>query len=305
MRRRQWSDRGTAVATATSLHIAVVLLIGFASPRLLAPPRQEPEAETVVEVELSPQIYRPPVETRPLKVHRPEPSPTPRAQTTPAPTPPQAAPKPQATPEAKPAPAPVLPPAPAPARAEAPRAAPAPPTAPVREAQKEPEKEKEKDRDKAKEPPREVRQAEAPRPAPPPAPSSPAPAAAAAARSAPAPDFRLPPGYGRQTEEAGGGLKGVLRATVGCAHEDFVHLTAAERDHCLSAFARDAGHGLAVDAVPADKRAAYDVEAAANARRRANKTGPLVAPVVACDGPGSNLGGGCLPADSHVTVKPQ
>ena len=302
MRRRRWSDRGTAVATATSLHIVVVLLIGFASPRLLLPPRQEPEAETVVEVELSPQIFRPPVETRPLKVHHPEPTPTAVARATPAPAPPQAAPKPQAPPEAKPAPRPVLPPSPAPVRAEAPRAAPAPPAAPVREAQKEPEKDKDKEKEKDR--PREVRQAEAPRPAPlPPAPSSPAPAAAA--RSAPAPDFRLPPGYGRQSDEAGGGLKGVLRATVGCAHEDFAHLTAAEREHCLSAFARDAGHGLAVDAVPADKRAAYDVEAAANARRRANKTGPLVAPVVACDGPGSNLGGGCLPADSHVTVKPQ
>ena len=99
--------------------------------------------------------------------------------------------------------------------------------------------------------------------------------------------------------------RGVLRATVGCAHEDYVHLTPAERERCLGAFARDAGRGLAVDAVPADKRAAYDVEAAANARRRAQREGPLATPVIPCDGPGSNLGGGCLPPEAHTGSQPK
>ena len=290
MVRRQWSDRGTAVATATALHVVVLLLIGFASPHLVVPPRLETETEpdTLVEVQLTPRIERPPVAPRPPKVRRP----------TPAHTPPREAPRPQTAESARPVPTPVtVPPA-------APAVAPVP--VPVREAQTA--REKEKDRDKEKDKPQEVRQAETPRPPPlPPAPPAPAPPAVTTAASpVVAPSFRLPPGYGRQPEEAsGGGLRGVLRATVGCAHEDYVHLTQAERDHCLAAFARDAGHGMAVDVVPADKRAAYDVEAAANARRRANKTGPLVSPVVACDGPGSNLGAGCLPPESHVTVKPQ
>ena len=34
MVRRQWSDRGTAVATATALHVVVLLLIGLTVHRL-------------------------------------------------------------------------------------------------------------------------------------------------------------------------------------------------------------------------------------------------------------------------------
>jgi hypothetical protein len=202
-------------------------------------------------------------------------------------------------------PAPVVAPAPQQARIEPPRALPAEPaSAPARDAQTDREKDKDKEREKV----REIQQAETPKPLPlPPAPPAPSPpAATAAARPAVAPSFRLPPGYGRQPEEAGGGgLRGVLRATVGCAHEDYVHLTPAEREHCLGAFARDAGRGLAVDAVPADKRAAYDVEAAANARRRAQREGPLATPVIPCDGPGSNLGGGCLPPEAHTGSQPK
>ena len=322
MARRQWSDRGTAVATATSLHLAVVLLIGFASPHLVSPPRPETETEpeTLVQVQLTPEIYRPPVKTRPLKAHRPTPVPTPTPAPTPVPTPAVRAavapvpvqapvrdtPRPQPAEVAKPAPvASPAPPAPQPARREPPRILPAEPApSPVRDAQKDREKEKDKDRETA----REIKQAETPKPAPlpPVPPAASPPAATAAARPAVAPSFRLPPGYGRQPDEAaGGGLRGVLRATVGCAHEDYVHLTPAERERCLGAFARDAGRGLAVDAVPADKRAAYDVEAAANARRRAQREGPLATPVIPCDGPGSNLGGGCLPPEAHTGSQPK
>lgn len=62
---------------------------------------------------------------------------------------------------------------------------------------------------------------------------------------------------------------------------------------------------MQVDPVPSDKREAYDVEAAANARRRAAKEGALAAPVVPCDGPGSNLGGGCLPEEAHTHIRPK
>jgi len=57
--------------------------------------------------------------------------------------------------------------------------------------------------------------------------------------------------------------------------------------------------------VPSDKREAYDAEAAANARRRAAKEGGTASPIVACDGPGSNLGGGCLPDEAHAHIRPK
>ncbi len=301
MARRQWSDRGTAVATATSLHIVVVLLIGFASPHLVIPPRPETEPETIVEVQLTPQIYRPPREFRRLKAERPDPvpKPAPVARTNQRPSP-----APDQTPVPGPSPAPAVPQQ---TRGEPPRVLPTEPAAAptlVREAQKDREKDKEKEKEKV----REIQQAETPKPPPlPSAPPAPAPpAATAAVRPGVAPSFRLPPGYGRQPEEAtGGGLRGVLRATVGCAHEDYVRLTAAEREHCLGAFARDAGRSMAVDAVPSDKRAAYDLEAAANARRRALREGPIASPVVPCDGPGANLGGGCLPPEAHTGTQPR
>ena len=92
---------------------------------------------------------------------------------------------------------------------------------------------------------------------------------------------------------------------MGCSHEDYARLSPAEREHCLSAFARDAARGGHVDAIPAAKREEYDQEAAANARRRMQRDGPPAAPVVPCDGPGSNLGGGCLPDEAHAHIKPK
>ena len=97
-----------------------------------------------------------------------------------------------------------------------------------------------------------------------------------------------------------------MRATVGCEHQDYAKLSAAEREHCQKAFVRDASHGPSVDGVPSDKREDYDREAAANARRRAQKEGSTTgSPVVPCDGPGSNLGGGCLPDEAHKKVRPK
>ena len=119
----------------------------------------------------------------------------------------------------------------------------------------------------------------------------------------PRPDFSLPPGYGRSSDDTGGGLRGVLRATVGCDHQDFSRLSDAERQRCQNAFLRDAGRGSRVDVIPSGKRDAYDLEAAANARRRMQKEGSTASPIVPCDGPGSNLGGGCLPPEAHTGVK--
>jgi hypothetical protein len=106
-------------------------------------------------------------------------------------------------------------------------------------------------------------------------------------------------------DDTGGGLRGVLRSTVGCEHQDYAHLSAAEKERCAGAFLRDAAHGPAVDRVPAAKREAYDQEAAANERRRLQKEGGLASPVVSCDGPGSNLGGGCLPDEAHKKIRPK
>lgn len=233
MRQRQWSNRGTAAATAVALHVAALLLLGVVAPRLAVPPRPELAEEPLIEVDLTPRLVRPPV-----------------------PVPAAASPGAQQHANHRP----------------------------------EPRRDGRRKHDS---------HADARVPAA-------LPAASATSGPLVAPDFRLPPGYGRQPDEAaGGGLRGVLRATVGCEHEDYVRLSPAERDHCLAAFARDAGRAPAVDAMPAEKRAAYDVEAVANARRRAQREGSIASPVIACDGAGSNLGGGCLPPEAHSGTRPK
>ncbi len=128
---------------------------------------------------------------------------------------------------------------------------------------------------------------------------------AAASPGAPPVSFRVSPAYGRVEDEASGGLRGVLRATVGCDHADYAHLSLAEREKCQRAMVRDASHGPSVDPVPAAKREDYDREAAANARKRGLKEGPLPTMIVPCSGPGANLGGGCLPDEAHIKVQPK
>ena len=233
MRGRQWSDRGTAAATAVALHVAVLLLLGLVAPQLATSPRPDLVDEPLVEVELAPRFMRP---ADPVPARASE-----RAQ----------------------------------ARADH---------------RPEPARDAHRKKDRAPEP--RLPQA--------------LPNGGTESGPPVAPDFRLPPGYGRQPDDAvGGGLRGVLRATVGCEHDDFARLSPAERDHCLTTFARDAGRGPSVDAVPAEKRSAYDVEAAANARRRAQREGSIASPVTACDGAGSNLGGGCLPPEAHSGNRPR
>jgi colicin import membrane protein len=124
--------------------------------------------------------------------------------------------------------------------------------------------------------------------------------AGSGAHSAAAPSFTVNAGAG----EEGGGLRGVLRATVGCEHQDYARLTAAERERCLQAFGRDArGAGL-IDGIPQDKRVAFDAQALADEKKRQARTGPLGQPIVKCEGQGSNMGAGCLPDDAHIKVKP-
>ena len=305
MRQQPWSDRISAAAIAACLHVLAILFLGLVSPTLHIPPRQ-PELETeepVIEVELTRiPLPAPMPARRHARIEAEAPAPTPQVLSRP-PSPSA----PESTAVIQPSPQPEAPPKPTPAppvpTVEA-KAQPLEPPKPV-EPPKTPEKDK--DREKEKEREKEQRQsqlaaapkAEAPAPLPPARPT-----ASATAPFVPAPGFHLPPGYGRTVEtEGGGGLRGVLRSTVGCAHENYVALTPAERERCAKAFVRDAARGVRVDPLPSDKREAYDAEAAANARRRATREGGTASPIVACDGPGSNLGGGCLPAEAHTGTR--
>ena len=305
MRQQPWSDRISAAAIAACLHVLAILFLGLVSPTLHIPPRQ-PELETeepVIEVELTRiPLPAPMPARRHARIEAEAPAPTPQVLSRP-PSPSA----PESTAVIQPSPQPEAPPKPTPAppvpTVEA-KAQPLEPPKPV-EPPKTPEKDK--DREKEKEREKEQRQSQlaaAPK-AEAPAPLSPArPTASATAPFVPAPGFHLPPGYGRTVEtEGGGGLRGVLRSTVGCAHENYVALTPAERERCAKAFVRDAARGVRVDPLPSDKREAYDAEAAANARRRATREGGTASPIVACDGPGSNLGGGCLPAEAHTGTR--
>ena len=305
MRQQPWSDRISAAAIAACLHVLAILFLGLVSPTLHIPPRQ-PELETeepVIEVELT-RIPLPAPKPARLQARIEAEAPVPTPQVLSRPPSPSA---PESTAVIQPSPQPEAPPKPTPAppvpTVEA-KAQPLEPPKPV-EPPKTPEKDK--DREKEKEREKEQRQSQlaaAPK-AEAPAPLSPArPTASATAPFVPAPGFHLPPGYGRTVEtEGGGGLRGVLRSTVGCAHENYVALTPAERERCAKAFVRDAARGVRVDPLPSDKREAYDAEAAANARRRATREGGTASPIVACDGPGSNLGGGCLPAEAHTGTR--
>jgi len=310
MRRQPWSDRISAAAIAVCFHVLAILFLGLVSPTLHIPPRS-PELETeapVIEVELArPPLPLPkPVQRRTLTAKaEPVVQPTPQALSrppSPSPIPDpaavvQPAPRPDAQPKPKPIPAPPAPPAPT-VEAKAQVLEPPKPAEPPKA------REKEKEKDKPQTQLAATPRAEAPAPIP--APLPPTRPTASAAPQVPVPGFRLPPGYGRQVEtDGGGGLRGVLRATVGCAHENYAALTAAERERCAQAFVRDASRGVRVDPVPSDKREAYDAEAAANARRRAAKEGGTASPIVACDGPGSNLGGGCLPDEAHAHIRPK
>jgi hypothetical protein len=133
---------------------------------------------------------------------------------------------------------------------------------------------------------------------------SPAPAQRAAAPSAP------PSGPGAEKGsppapaaiQGEGGVQEALRTSVGCDFDKTVHLTPAERDRCNQTTGEQARAAPVFSGIEALKRGRFDDQAAADERRRASRTGPLQQPMPACEGPGSNLGGACLPdsAMAHI-----
>lgn len=61
-------------------------------------------------------------------------------------------------------------------------------------------------------------------------------------------------------DEERDGVRSFLRATVGCSHEEYLHLNAAERANCDRRVGKDARAfaNVNVNSLPADKRAYYD-----------------------------------------------
>ena len=98
-------------------------------------------------------------------------------------------------------------------------------------------------------------------------------------------------------------LRGLLRATVGCSHQEYLQLSGDERRRCDARFG-DASALKAGDFIADAKRGAYGVEAAAGQRRLQRRAGALPQPIIACDGPGSHLGAPCLPDDALHSIKP-
>ena len=100
-----------------------------------------------------------------------------------------------------------------------------------------------------------------------------------------------------------GDLRGFLRGTVGCSHEEYMRLTPVERARCDSGFATAAKTAPSIP-LPDDKLAEYARGAEANARKRARREGPIYEPVTACPpgSPAGNLGLGCLPPDAIHAV---
>ncbi|MGC1304222.1 MAG: hypothetical protein WA840_17785, partial [Caulobacteraceae bacterium] len=61
-------------------------------------------------------------------------------------------------------------------------------------------------------------------------------------------------------DEERDGVREFLRATVGCSHEEYLHLTAPERAACDRRVGRDARAvaNAKVEGIPSEKRAYYD-----------------------------------------------
>ena len=103
--------------------------------------------------------------------------------------------------------------------------------------------------------------------------------------------------------EMRGDLKGFLRGTVGCSHEEYLRLTPAERARCDAGFATAYRTAPPIP-LPDDKLAGFARQADANARKRARREGSLENTLPPCpaDMVGSNLGISCLPPQAHTTV---
>lgn len=104
-----------------------------------------------------------------------------------------------------------------------------------------------------------------------PASPTPSPVAAAAPSAAPGGTAAAPAqGHGRWRVHGGGdaeaAARALVRTTVGCDHQGWLHLTAAERERCARPLLEGMRSGMTFDAVPAAKRAYYDQVRAAYAK---------------------------------------
>ena len=95
-------------------------------------------------------------------------------------------------------------------------------------------------------------------------------------------------------DEGDEGVRKVLRATVGCSHEDFAQLRPDERAECDRRAGKEARlFNQQLDAMDPQKRAGFIAAAQAQDRARADRTGPLKDVFTPCQG-NANLGGGCV-----------
>jgi hypothetical protein len=140
---------------------------------------------------------------------------------------------------------------------------------------------------------------------PPPQPAPPQPAQGAAAvpgKGAPAAG-RGTPAPAAQGIEDGLGAQQALRTSVGCDYDRLVRLNPGEKDRCNQTFGAEAKKGRPFNGIDIAKRARFDAQAEADDRRRALREGSMPQ-VVACDGPGADDHGGCLPpsAIAHIPI---
>jgi len=126
----------------------------------------------------------------------------------------------------------------------------------------------------------------------------------------PSPSLAAAPTAGPPNSASGSPIHFYDRRVAGCEREDLILMSETDRFVCqarLAGAAAPANPTTRRDApqrtfIPDDKRGAYSVQAAADARKRAakDKDVPMTEPVVVCSGPSANLGMGCLP-DSAIS----
>ncbi len=104
-------------------------------------------------------------------------------------------------------------------------------------------------------------------------------------------------------QEMQGDLRGFLRGTVGCSHEEYLRLTPAERGRCDTGFATAARTAPPIP-LPDDKLAGYARQAEANERRRTRREGSLEQPFTGCEigSAAASKGLGCLPPGAIHSV---
>lgn len=138
----------------------------------------------------------------------------------------------------------------------------------------------------------------APRPA-----RSASPAGVASRSPQPSPGAAEVPAPRTDSFDADAAARRAIAALFACHPEDGGPPDEASRKRCDSTRLAQA-HALPhIDGVPAEKRAAYDLQAAADERRRLRMEGPMYDPVVRCTGAGSNFGTGCLPPDAIIHIR--